>query len=231
MLARTTKTDVHEQHVYDVAKDLDFEIPQTCPLAPENDVLRLMEENKKEIRRRKWECKICGKQFEAEMYLDKHFVNRHVHTHTPENATQCLASLCDILRCDGPEWTPPNPKRCSKQRMQHRKHYCNMLLHKCFPAEESEAIHHLQMELSHEFCVPMSCNPAEYAHVLEVPSKHSRIWFIIGCVVLGVILVVYYISMYLTFGGATTSADLIRRRPSDQSWFGSLFSKAKSKEY
>ena len=49
MLARTTKTDVHEQHVYDVAKDLDFEIPQTCPLAPENDVLRLMEENKKEV--------------------------------------------------------------------------------------------------------------------------------------------------------------------------------------
>jgi len=224
--------DILQKHVYEPAERLGYTMPSTCPLNAENDVLRLFEENKREIRRRKWECKIFGKQFEAEGFLDKHFVNRHLHSHVPENSTTCLASLCDILRCEGEHWKPPEPKRCNKHKMQHLKHRCNMLLHKCFPSEESEAVHHLQMDLSHEFCQPLSCNPADYAHVLEVPSKNSRVWYILGCVVLLVVLAVYYISMYLTYGGASQSADLVRRRPNEQGgMFAYLFSRTKPKTY
>ena len=56
----------------------------------------------------------------------------------------CLAGLCDILRCKHQHgsWSWPDPKRCNRNRMKHRRHYCNLLLHKCFPADASEAVHH-----------------------------------------------------------------------------------------
>jgi len=41
--------DVYKQHIYDKVGELGYTIPPSCPLSAENDVLRVFEENKKEV--------------------------------------------------------------------------------------------------------------------------------------------------------------------------------------
>ena len=123
----------------------------------------------------------------------------------------CLASLCDILRCNRDNWKWPDPKRCNRNRMKHRRHYCSLLLHKCFPAEESEAVHHLQMDLEHEFCKPLSCDPEDYRHVDQADADgKARVWVVLGTIFLCVAIVGYYASIYMSYGGVRRSADLRR---------------------
>lgn len=70
-------------------------LPSTCPLLPEHDMYYADEQHKKGVRWNLWRCKYCGKSFESEEYLDKHFDRKH----GPINGTFCMADLCDALDC------------------------------------------------------------------------------------------------------------------------------------
>lgn len=69
-----------------------------CPLASENDILRAQEDAKLRLSDRHWKCRLCGKNFVAEQYLDKHLARRHPwHRFKDESSHQvCFADFCGV---------------------------------------------------------------------------------------------------------------------------------------
>jgi len=88
------------------------------------------------------------------------------------------------------------------------------------------------MDLSHEYCTPLSCDPEDYAHVLAVYSSRGRVWWVLGAVFLIIGVTVYYVIIYINYGGVRRSADLIRRRPgANAGWLAQVFSRPKAKDF
>lgn len=67
----------------------------SCPLSPHVDILSLQQSSKTFLHGGIWQCKICGKMFSSEHYLDMHQARRHADMRYM-NGTLCLADLCDI---------------------------------------------------------------------------------------------------------------------------------------
>ena len=77
-----------------------FDLPENCPLRPDNDVFGVQEEHKYNDPFSKWGCGFCGKFFTTELFLDSHFDRKHFNERRNGTNVACLADYCDILRCD-----------------------------------------------------------------------------------------------------------------------------------
>ncbi|KRG03578.1 uncharacterized protein Dmoj_GI21701, isoform D [Drosophila mojavensis] len=75
-------------------------LPLECPLHPLRDVFAPRQEEKQRDRPTQWTCRLCGKSFYQEKYLDLHFDTRHKHIINEAEDSVCLADLCDIMRCE-----------------------------------------------------------------------------------------------------------------------------------
>lgn len=52
-------------------------LPLECPLHPLRDLFAPRHDAKKRDRPTQWTCRLCGKSFYQEKFLDLHFENRH----------------------------------------------------------------------------------------------------------------------------------------------------------
>ena len=77
-----------------------YDLPEKCPLRPENEVFGVQEEHKYHDPFHKWGCGFCGKFFTTEHFLDSHFDRKHDSERKSGAKVACLADYCDILRCD-----------------------------------------------------------------------------------------------------------------------------------
>lgn len=92
----------------------------TCPLRPEMGRYYEQERQKRGSRWRQWKCKICGKVFMTEFYLDAHLDRKH----EVDETKPCLGDYCDVLDCASyPSLaatpthgdSPPRPRRRKKR--------------------------------------------------------------------------------------------------------------------
>ncbi|XP_030565529.1 uncharacterized protein LOC115765922 isoform X3 [Drosophila novamexicana] len=75
-------------------------LPLECPLHPLRDVFAPRQDEKQRDRPTQWTCRLCGKSFYQEKYLDLHFDTRHKHIINEAEEAVCLADFCDIMRCE-----------------------------------------------------------------------------------------------------------------------------------
>ncbi|KAL5279390.1 hypothetical protein ACFFRR_003786 [Megaselia abdita] len=74
--------------------------PLECPLHPLRDIFGPRQDAKKRHRPTQWTCKLCGKSFYQEKFVDNHFDARHKHLINKAEDSVCLSEFCDIMRCD-----------------------------------------------------------------------------------------------------------------------------------
>jgi len=216
--------EILQRELFTPLEAMNYMVSERCPIHPAKDMLQPFEEHKKMIRKRKWECKICHKQFESEKFLDKHFVNRHEQSHTDLSRSMCLGSVCDILHC--PATVNDKVTKCNKKSLQKRQMFCQKLLHRCLAfdaaghkheTDEAHSHHelqhdleHLELQLRHKFCDPLHCEST-----LVQDAKEAAMWqnlFILASVLVTVGLMVYYIVLWLTHTKSSGVQDLRRRR-------------------
>ncbi|XP_054083223.1 uncharacterized protein LOC105209676 isoform X4 [Zeugodacus cucurbitae] len=75
-------------------------LPLECPLHPLRDVFSPCQDAKKRDRPTQWTCRLCGKSFYQERFLDLHFGTRHKSVINEAEDAVCLADFCDIMRCE-----------------------------------------------------------------------------------------------------------------------------------
>ncbi|XP_017854206.1 uncharacterized protein LOC108607714 isoform X2 [Drosophila busckii] len=75
-------------------------LPLECPLHALRDVFAPRQAEKQRDRPTQWTCRLCGKSFYQEKYLDLHFEARHKSLINVEETAVCLADFCDIMRCE-----------------------------------------------------------------------------------------------------------------------------------
>ncbi|CAD6998339.1 unnamed protein product [Ceratitis capitata] len=75
-------------------------LPLECPLHPLRDVFSPCQDAKKRDRPTQWTCRLCGKSFYQERFLDLHFETRHKSVINEAEDAVCLADFCDIMRCE-----------------------------------------------------------------------------------------------------------------------------------
>ncbi|XP_017475829.1 PREDICTED: uncharacterized protein LOC108366069 isoform X1 [Rhagoletis zephyria] len=75
-------------------------LPLECPLHPLRDVFSPCQDAKKRDRPTQWTCRLCGKSFYQERFLDLHFETRHKSVINEAEDAVCLADYCDIMRCE-----------------------------------------------------------------------------------------------------------------------------------
>nr|XP_036225438.1 uncharacterized protein LOC106614921 isoform X1 [Bactrocera oleae] len=75
-------------------------LPLECPLHPLRDVFSPYQDAKKRDRPTQWTCRLCGKSFYQERFLDLHFETRHKSIINEAEDAVCLADFCDIMRCE-----------------------------------------------------------------------------------------------------------------------------------
>lgn len=70
-------------------------VSPTCPIRPEVSRFYEQERQKRGSRWRHWKCKIDGKVFMSEFYLDAHLDRKH----EVDETKACLGDYCDVLDC------------------------------------------------------------------------------------------------------------------------------------
>jgi hypothetical protein len=101
------------------------------------------EKHKEVVRRTQYKSLYSDKTFYSEHYVDKHMDNRHMDK-VPPGADVCLADYCEVLRCDEHQaWKHPELRktigssasraRCSEEKMRGVRHFCEVLMSRCFP--------------------------------------------------------------------------------------------------
>lgn len=83
MMFKTFDTFYSPLHFQDLVphyQALKARIPYECPFFKDRDKYIVNEEHKEKESSSRWTCGYCGKSFIAEVYLDKHFTNRHSDT-------------------------------------------------------------------------------------------------------------------------------------------------------
>jgi len=138
-------------------------LPRSCPLWPGNDVLLEQEMHKEKLSRgssHDWHCKICGKKFRSEFFLDRHLDHKHTHGghrtdgNDTTNTMHCPAENCALFggcfggplthRFDSAEeddavmrtmqsWLRSHA--CSTADMPKVRQKCRSVLSQCFPRE------------------------------------------------------------------------------------------------
>ena len=108
-------------------------------------------------------CLVCGKVFRSQLYLDRHFSNRHADV-LPKRAP-CLDSLCDVLHCEAHEpgtILAPVGAACVPTEANQRQTACKRLFESCFGADSATSAPTLSSDvrdvLVAEFCSVHSCS-------------------------------------------------------------------------
>mmetsp|Transcript_20052 Transcript_20052/g.33788 ORF Transcript_20052/g.33788 Transcript_20052/m.33788 type:complete len:280 (-) Transcript_20052:173-1012(-) len=119
------------------------ELPLQCQLNPLHDLYYDQEEHKSSYGSRDQRCGYCGKHFKSDMYLDRHFDNKHQDM-IESNRTTCLADLCPLFGCselnthykgsssrrNGGAFAKLHP--CSDDEVERYVYKCEVLSKRCF---------------------------------------------------------------------------------------------------
>ena len=139
-----------------------FDLPENCPLRPENDIFGSQEEHKHYDTFSKWGCGFCGKFFTSEHFLDSHFDRKHVNERRIGVNAICLADYCDILRCDVlSEISIPSYWElalCVESKFENLREKCQRIVQDCIDTSWEERNVEIFLNTTHRMlCSDLRC--------------------------------------------------------------------------
>ncbi len=153
-------------------------LPEACQLNPRFDRYRFQEGNKTEVTRGDFQCKLCGKHFRTEFYLDKHMHNKHQNILQGGDHGICLGDLCPIFGCSSQDdsnfhinyragKTNRGPRElldenkffqldesCTTASLEKQQFLCDAMIRKCFSGLVDTS---LQKQFKKNICGELEC--------------------------------------------------------------------------
>jgi len=199
-----------------------YTLPPKCPFKENKDMYIVYENAKIKAGLNRYTCNFCKKSFRSELFLDRHFDNRHMN-YSNEFTNVCLADYCDILRCSPSNLTniaekqyeseidhqKLNDQLCQESGIEERKIFCRGTLHRCFPLDASPLAEELYNYFNQEMCEKLTCETVGAAG--WVGSEMMEVLKIIFFVLLAIGLIIYYVILHL-FRWDSKAQDELRRR-------------------
>ena len=206
-----------------------FRLPPNCPFDRSKDMYLEHEKHKEVVRRTQYKSLYSDKTFYSEHYVDKHMDNRHMDK-VPPGADVCLADYCEVLRCDEHQaWKHPELRktigssasraRCSEEKMRGVRHFCEVLMSRCFPTSGvddggAETAARLREYLTRHHCDMLTCDGVH--DMFGVLGSHHAVpggggYALVLIVVFGAIGV-YYVFVWNAVRDGRRSVDLRRAR-------------------
>lgn len=158
-------------------------LPPECPY---NDAcFQIHEDAKRQIRRDKWECGLCGKLFKSEHYIDQHFHHKHSDETSPH---YCVADQCSYLKChhatskieslkslksdDRVQLARARSERCDELQMKSRQEVCMYVASSCFSGSQI-----LRNSFIEEYCETLRCDSrvSFSSNEHDVPSLKQKL--------------------------------------------------------
>lgn len=166
-----------------------------CVLSPLADILRVQEAGKQRLSASLWRCRLCGKRFLSERFLDRHQARRHSHVRA-DNGFLCLADLCGVVvPCprvrDSTGELPRAASPCGDARERRaRRAACVHAILKCLGGR-NEALGHYRKYLEVGLCdaaLRAECRRGGGHHRVLGRSKTEALvgalgWFAVGAVI------------------------------------------------
>lgn len=206
-----------------------FRLPPNCPFDRSKDMYLEHEKHKEVVRRTQYKSLYSDKTFYSEHYVDKHMDNRHMDK-VPPGADVCLADYCEVLRCDEHQaWKHPELRktigssasraRCSEEKMRGVRHFCEVLMSRCFPTsgvDDGGAVTaaRLREYFTRHHCDMLTCDGVH--DMFGVLGSHHAVsggggYALVLIVVFGAIGV-YYVFVWNAVRDGRRSVDLRRAR-------------------
>ena len=206
-----------------------FRLPSNCPLDRSKDMYLEHEKHKEVVRRTQYKSLYSDKTFYSEHYVDKHMDNRHMDK-VPPGADVCLADYCEVLRCDEHQaWKHPELRktigssasraRCSEEKMRGVRHFCEVLMSRCFPTsgvDDGGAVTaaRLREYFTRHHCDMLTCDGVH--DMFGVLGSHNAVpggggYALVLIVVFGAVAV-YYVFVWNAVRDGRRSVDLRRAR-------------------
>jgi hypothetical protein len=206
-----------------------FRLPPNCPFDRSKDMYLEHEKHKEVVRRTQYKSLYSDKTFYSEHYVDKHMDNRHMDK-VPPGADVCLADYCEVLRCDEHQaWKHPELRktigssasraRCSEEKMRGVRHFCEVLMSRCFPTsgvDDGGAVTaaRLREYFTRHHCDMLTCDGVH--DMFGVLGSHHAVsggggYALVLIVVFGAVGV-YYVFVWNAVRDGRRSVDLRRAR-------------------
>ena len=206
-----------------------FRLPPNCPFDRSKDMYLEHEKHKEVVRRTQYKSLYSDKTFYSEHYVDKHMDNRHMDK-VPPGADVCLADYCEVLRCDEHQaWKHPELRktigssasraRCSEEKMRGVRHFCEVLMSRCFPTsgvDDGGAVTaaRLREYFTRHHCDMLTCDGIH--DMFGVLGSHHAVsggggYALVLIVVFGAVGV-YYVFVWNAVRDGRRSVDLRRAR-------------------
>jgi len=206
-----------------------FRLPPNCPFDRSKDMYLEHEKHKEVVRRTQYKSLYSDKTFYSEHYVDKHMDNRHMDK-VPPGADVCLADYCEVLRCDEHQaWKHPELRktigssasraRCSEEKMRGVRHFCEVLMSRCFPTSGvddggAETAARLREYFTRHHCDMLTCDGVH--DMFGVLGSHHAVpggggYALVLIVVFGAVGV-YYVFVWNAVRDGRRSVDLRRAR-------------------
>ena len=206
-----------------------FRLPPNCPFDRSKDMYLEHEKHKEVVRRTQYKSLYSDKTFYSEHYVDKHMDNRHMDK-VPPGADVCLADYCEVLRCDEHQaWKHPELRktigssasraRCSEEKMRGVRHFCEVLMSRCFPTsgvDDGGAVTAARLSeyFTRHHCDMLTCDGVH--DMFGVLGSHHAVpggggYALVLIVVFGAVGV-YYVFVWNAVRDGRRSVDLRRAR-------------------
>lgn len=162
-----------------------------------------------------WKCGICSKLFKSEVFLDKHFDNRHAEEVQTELG--CFANLCPLIHCDHHQGKKFNQKSgvCKQSGLDKRRYLCEALAEQCFAKSEGLESVQLNEFFRSQFCEAHTCDKNRKVFPLGSVKRRYESLYYAAVVFLVFFMVIFYGSVYFQQRNQRNQGDLRRLRPKD----------------
>eukprot|EP01125_Pyxidicula_operculata_P005796 TRINITY_DN2022_c0_g1_i1.p1 TRINITY_DN2022_c0_g1~~TRINITY_DN2022_c0_g1_i1.p1 ORF type:complete len:258 (+),score=20.44 TRINITY_DN2022_c0_g1_i1:478-1251(+) len=166
---------------YPTIQHYEYELPLECPLHPDWDKFKILDDNRRWVRGKTggYKCSLDSKVFIDENYLDKHFKKKH-HQLFQDMDSICLGDYCDMFSCPSIKTVSDKQlSHCDSHKMAQRKFVCSRIINLCFnPGGSSKNTHvtYLRNTFSQLFCGHLDCSSQKNIVLPEISSSPSGIW-------------------------------------------------------
>ncbi|KAI4387716.1 hypothetical protein MLD38_000128 [Melastoma candidum] len=200
---------VIDEYLMPFVEKENYQLPNKCKLHPDGNLYKDQEDHKIHYDIHEWRCGYCRKVFYEEKYLDKHFDNRHFDLVNASHGN-CLADLCGALHCDLVMNSASKKGKCNPAATAKNRHSCENLADSCFPVQGGPSANRLHELFLRQFCDSHTC-PARLKPFSRGQRKRRSISYIVICVMVLMLLPLFYVFVYLYQSGIRRGTQDLRR--------------------
>lgn len=189
-------------------------LPVSCPFHSRRDIFWWPDEHI-DFKRESWSCPFCPYTFPSEEALVNHYDANHLKDFTQAEDSVCLATFCDIFRCDviaanieslGGKSLSHNLAKnfafqgtgisCNQDHMFELQEKCKAVIRQCLlgllATLSVKDFQDIQEELDLTLCSYLTCSRYWDGSLHEVHRVPVLLCIIVGLIMIGIFCISYY---------------------------------------